>query len=155
FVSAWAERGDGGGFGGVSPSDDAGGVGDCGRGFATYSGLVPSEVSWVEVFVWVSGVSESGRSDEAVCAVEAGRECGGAVDDGISVGAGAVDVGDRGPSSGGEVFCGVGNQFSVVSSRFSVFGSQVSAQRISANVGPGGRSSAVNCSPFIARNADE
>ena len=68
---------------------------------------VSSEVSRVAVFVWVSGVPEPGRSDQAVRAAEAGGERRRAADFGILAGAGAVYFGDCGASSGSEVLRGV------------------------------------------------
>ena len=85
-------------------------LGISGRGCGGDSRFVSSEVSGIEVFVWVSGVPESGGPDEVVCAAEAGGECGSATDVGIFAGAGAVDVGAGGASSGGEVFCGEGRR---------------------------------------------
>ena len=68
---------------------------------------VSSEISRVALFVWLSGVPESGRSDQAVRAAEAGRECRRSADFRIPAGAGAEYFGDRGASSGGKVFRGL------------------------------------------------
>ena len=48
-----------------------------------------------------------GRSDQAVQAAAAGGDDRGEADDRIHARSGAVHLGDRGASSGGEVFCGV------------------------------------------------
>jgi 5-methyltetrahydrofolate--homocysteine methyltransferase len=39
---------------------------------------LPPEISWVAIFIWLSGGSESGRSDHTVCFAQAGRERRGA-----------------------------------------------------------------------------
>ena len=82
-------------------------IGDCRRRRSRDPRLVPPEISGIAVFVWVSGVPESGGSDEAVCFVASRGECGGAADFGVLAGAGAVDVSTRGASPCGEVFRGL------------------------------------------------
>src|SRR5207248_6098956 len=62
-----------------------------------------SEVSWLAIFVRISGVPEPGRSNEAVCAAQAGRKRGSAFDLRIPARTGAVHLGHRGASSGREV----------------------------------------------------
>jgi hypothetical protein len=80
---------------------------DCRRRRTADTGFVSSEVARGAIFVWLSGVSEPGGSDQAVCTAAAGAECGRAPDCGVPVGAGAVDFGDGGASSRSKVFRGV------------------------------------------------
>ena len=70
--------------------------------------LVSPEVSRLALFVRLPGVSESGRSDQAVRAAPSRRECRRAPDHRIPARSRAVHIGHRGASSRRQVFRGVG-----------------------------------------------
>src|SRR4029077_5671763 len=95
----------------TASQNHAPGAGDRGGRCAPSQRPFPSEIPRLEVFVWISCLPRSGRSDQA-CRLAASRGGGGcAANQWVPARAGTIHFGDRSPSSGGKVFRGVSGSF--------------------------------------------
>jgi methylmalonyl-CoA mutase cobalamin-binding subunit len=106
-VSARAECGVGRGAGRAFAQDHSSRAWNCRRGLAAHPRFIPSEVSRLAVFVRLSGVSESGRPDQAVCAAASGRDHRSEADHRLPAGPRAEHLGHHRAPSRGEVFRGI------------------------------------------------
>ena len=106
-LPARAQCGIGRGAGRVVAQAHPRGVGNRGRGFAAYPRPLPPEISRLALFVWISGVPQSGRPDEAVRAAASRRDHRRASDDRVSARSRAEHVGHRRAPSCGKILRGV------------------------------------------------
>src|SRR6185295_7321958 len=96
------------GPGRIPAQKDARRTGHRGRRLAPHPRFVSPEISRLALFLWLSGVSESGGPDPPICPAPSRGKYRSAPDHRISSGSRAVHISYRGPPSRREVFRGVG-----------------------------------------------